>query len=790
MLLAALIPERFTSSAARRVCAAALVLFPLALVGGFLLLLRNTPPLPVTVNTNREMAIALGRALLIREGLPAQSWTAFCSAGTDNSLLSFANARAGRTKLWSVAPPIVITCTFQTPGKGDQAQVTVSMDGRIVGFDRKRFPVAGPMIPEGEARKLAMAALPPGVRFGAPSVETSATMRTYVFHSSAIPNADVKVEAAVQGDRVVSLQAKAEPDDDAPSDRSETAQTVLTVFGGLFVSVVVLFSIYRYISRSLQQEISHKRSLTVALLCAVFCMVCASNAVVQSEGAAVPFAFILLGFAVLGVIGGGLVAAAYGSGEGDIREAFPGKLTSLDTLLSGHVFSRNIGVSVLSGMACGGWLVFALGVLTTPFRSNTPFATSSMAAPFIPFWWLMPLVTMPLISLCYAAAGLLQPLAFLHRYMAKAGRWHMTILVVCAGLVSTLRVHSPSTGGFVVSTAIFVLALLLPFFLSDLFAALLCVGVLFSAVEMAGNLAAFPAFIGPYMIVRAISGLGTAIFAVLCVLRGREWSEEEVRPLYARHIAERKSLEAEVSAAREAQLRLLPESVPEFAGLNISAACVPAETVGGDFYDFFPLGDGRLGVFIAEGNKAGLAAALTIALAKGYLMQCVERFHEPVEILSRLETALATMFERESVATDFAFVAIDTAAGEVRYARTNSYPKVVVVSASGAAATERMVPVKGRGSPIAEGRARITPGDHVVLFTDGIGRRLAVSNRKPEDAAASLVAGSQQNTPDEIRQKFFASTKASLDPDDLTVIVIRMQTAAANEGTAAWEVVA
>jgi sigma-B regulation protein RsbU (phosphoserine phosphatase) len=351
-------------------------------------------------------------------------------------------------------------------------------------------------------------------------------------------------------------------------------------------------------------------------------------------------------------------------------------------------------------------------------------------------------------------------------------------------------VHAPSTGEFLLSSAVFVAALLVPFFLCDLFASLVCVAAVFSVTAMAGSLAAIPAFSGLYVAVQLTAMLLACAFAILCVARGKTWSEERVRPLYARHIAERKSLEAEVSAAREAQLRLLPEGTPEFAGLHISAVCVPAETVGGDFYDFFPLGDGRLGVFIAEGNTRGLAAALTIALAKGYLMQCVERFQEPVEILSRLETALASMFDRESVATDFAFAAIDTVRGEISYARTNSYPKVVVVSASGsAAASERMAPVKGRGSPIAEGRASLAPGDHVVLFTDGMGRRLAAGNRRPEDAAARLVADASSETALAIREKFFTATKASLEPDDLTVVVIRLQ-ALADTGTTALGVVA
>lgn len=788
-VLNALIPEHFTSPAARRAWSVALLLFPVALAAGLFLLLKNTPPLPVPVTVNRAEATSLAREFLIREGLPAGSWHTSCSSTTSNSQVAFANGKPNRIRIWNVAPPTYANCTVKAPGKGENAVVNISLDGRVVGYNLKSYVPSGPELPDESAKALATAQLPAGFQFGPPSIDRNKESRTFTFHSQSLPDADLKVEVVVAGKRVTAVTPTAEPDDSA-SGGPGAMQTFLTVCGGFYICVVVLFSIYRYASRTLQQEVSHKRSLTVALLCGGFCILCGFNAVVQTDAGTVPLVFIVLAFALLGVMGGALLAAAYGSGEGDVREAFPGKLTSLDTVLSGHALSRNTGASVLFGMACAGWLVLAMGLIGIPFRTGRPFATDAMLAPFIRLWWLMPLVVLPLMSLCYAAAGLLQPLAFLHRFVPKARRWHMPVLIVCAGLVTTLRVHARSTAEFVLSSAIFVIALLLPFFLRDLFAALVCVGMVFAAVDMSANLAAIPAFCWPGAVLLGSAVIIAASVSVLCVAHGKTWSEEQVRPLYACHIAERKSLEAEVSAAREAQLRLLPDSAPEFAGLNISAVCVPAETVGGDFYDFFPLGDGRLGVFIAEGNTRGLAAALTIALAKGYLMQCVERFHEPVEILSRLETALGAMFDRESVATDFAFASIDTVAGEVRYARTSSYPKVVVVSAQSAPASERMVLVKGRGSPIAEGRATLAPGDHVVLFTDGIGRRLAAGNRKPEDAAASLVSGVSEKTADEIRERFFTATKASLEPDDLTVVVIRVQALAAVEKTAMLGVVA
>ena len=106
---------------------------------------------------------------------------------------------------------------------------------------------------------------------------------------------------------------------------------------------------------------------------------------------------------------------------------------------------------------------------------------------------------------------------------------------------------------------------------------------------------------------------------------------------------------------------------------------------------------------------------------------------------------------------------------------------MVVVSGTSVVTSERLVAVTGRQSPISEGRARLVAGDHVILFTDGIGRRLALGNRRPEDAAAALVSrtkgqiAGEAGTAEQIGQRFFAASKTSLDPDDLTLVVIQIK---------------
>ncbi len=810
-ILSALLPDTIARSRnSRRVVAAALVLFPFALIAGFLLLVHDAPPTVVSVTTDRATAIRIAQEFLLEQEVRVDGFKVTTTYNTGDNVREFANERKARQRVWQVAPPIFGAIAFRNPKDAQSAQVFVSVDGKVIGFDWKALAPATPELTEAEAVSLASSHLPDGFRFGAPQVENEPgpdkrTIRAYTFHAPDIPDADLKTVVKVDGSKVTALRSTVTPDENAMSESKSWLQTAMTIAGSVFVCLVSLFSIYRYTSRTLQQEVSHSRSLLVSLLCGCFCVVLAFNAVLNGQTGPVPFAAIVAVFAVMGVIAGGVLAAAYGSGEGDVREAFPGKLTSLDALLTGNIFSTNVGAAVLLGMALAGWIVLALGICGIPFRIAEPQATQNMAGPMMQFAWIMPFVIYPLMSLALAAAGLLQPLAFLQRYV-KSRRVRVPVLLLSAVLLTALRVHSRSDLEFLLTSSILVAALLVPFFWLDLLATMVCLTAVFATIGIAGSYATSIALSGLSLQLHLLAGLGITAFGLLSLLRGKTVTEEQVRPLYAKHIAERKSLEAEVSAAREAQLRLLPDSVPDFPGLHISAACVPAETVGGDFYDFFPLGDGRLGIFIAEGNNQGLAAALNIALAKGYLMQCVERYRDPVEILTRLESALASIFEASGTANvsevaGFAFAVIDTTAGELRFARTGAYPKVVLVSESRGETPERMVPVKGRTDPMAEGRAFLSAGDHVVLFTDGIGRRMAQGNRKPEEFVTMLIrdfvsrqglwfASGRSDQADAIREHCFGSTRQSAEPDDLTLVVIHVRSDAQNETRLAWGVLA
>src|SRR4029453_1882496 len=84
--------------------------------------------------------------------------------------------------------------------------------------------------------------------------------------------------------------------------------------------------------------------------------------------------------------------------------------------------------------------------------------------------------------------------------------------------------------------------------------------------------------------------------------------------------AEKKRLEEELRIAREIQMSLLPARPLDVPGLGVTALCVPAREVGGDYYDLFPLPGDRLGVMIADVAGKGTSAALYMAELKGIVL--------------------------------------------------------------------------------------------------------------------------------------------------------------------------
>ena len=105
-------------------------------------------------------------------------------------------------------------------------------------------------------------------------------------------------------------------------------------------------------------------------------------------------------------------------------------------------------------------------------------------------------------------------------------------------------------------------------------------------------------------------------------------------------VRERERITQELRVARLIQQQFLPAGVPDIPGWRIGAYYRPAREVGGDFYDFLDLSDGRVAIVIGDVTDKGVPAALVMATTRGLLREIAHQVNEPAEVLRRVNERL------------------------------------------------------------------------------------------------------------------------------------------------------
>src|SRR6202034_568217 len=126
-------------------------------------------------------------------------------------------------------------------------------------------------------------------------------------------------------------------------------------------------------------------------------------------------------------------------------------------------------------------------------------------------------------------------------------------------------------------------------------------------------------------------------------------------------------LKAELDVARALQIAILPASFPARPGCDGAARMIPATTMGGDFYDFIELPDGRVGLVMADVSGKGVPAAFFMAVARTNLRDLAARYVEPGAWLKHTHEVLCTQNPMDLFVTVF-YAVFDTLTGVLCYA--------------------------------------------------------------------------------------------------------------------------
>jgi len=235
----------------------------------------------------------------------------------------------------------------------------------------------------------------------------------------------------------------------------------------------------------------------------------------------------------------------------------------------------------------------------------------------------------------------------------------------------------------------------------------------------------------------------------------------------------------EMELAHDLQLKLLPP-LEQFASYaEVAARCVPAESVGGDFYHLFRLPGNRLGVLIGDVSSHGFGAALIMALTMSAVAIHASEGDPPAEVLRRTHLALIDELETTEMYLTLFYGVIDPAEGTIAYANAG-HSHAWRVPADGPpqrlAVTDPPFGIIDR-SQYGEATAPWEGGrDLLFLFTDGLSDALERGEVEGEKMLVDEVARLRERTPEEIVARLFARVGeegATVPPDDRTALLVR-----------------
>ena len=187
---------------------------------------------------------------------------------------------------------------------------------------------------------------------------------------------------------------------------------------------------------------------------------------------------------------------------------------------------------------------------------------------------------------------------------------------------------------------------------------------------------------------------------------------------------EHEQVEQELQVARGIQQATLPREVPGVEGWQIDPFYRPAREVGGDFYDFHPLPEGRLGVVVGDATGKGVPAALVMSTTCGMLQlaaQTLDSF-SPSEVLERVNETLVARIPPNMFVTCF-YAILDPKSGSLSYA--NAGHTLPCCKRNNENQADELI---ARGMPLGlmpgmsyeEKETTLVPGDVVLLCTDGL----------------------------------------------------------------------
>lgn len=277
------------------------------------------------------------------------------------------------------------------------------------------------------------------------------------------------------------------------------------------------------------------------------------------------------------------------------------------------------------------------------------------------------------------------------------------------------------------------------------------------------------------------------------LLRARVGSSLEKKRLRDRERQRARRMQHDLEVGARIQRDFLPDALPQVPGYSLAARFEPAREVGGDFYDAFRLGDGRVALVLGDVCDKGVGAALFMALFRSLIRAVMgtQRMPSADDSLADLERRvlgvvaatndyIATTHGRTNMFATLFVGALDPASGHIVYVNGGHEPPRLVSAAGGVRA---MLPPTGPAVgmlpeiPFAAAHCTLAPGEALLVLSDGVTESRAPDGALLGDEAADALLAEPAADADALLDRFVAAVHAhaagDAAADDVTLLAIR-----------------
>ena len=217
-----------------------------------------------------------------------------------------------------------------------------------------------------------------------------------------------------------------------------------------------------------------------------------------------------------------------------------------------------------------------------------------------------------------------------------------------------------------------------------------------------------------------INGFSPERIRLLEALAGHIATAIENARMFRHERLENERMTKELDEAQAIQFGLFPGDCPKIDGFDITGVCVPCRAVGGDWYDYIPLADGRLGIVLADVSGKGMGAALLMSSARSILRLHARDGRSPGEVLSEVNQVLVDDFPSARFVT-LIYAIADPAAKTITFANAGHlHPILVDENGASFLGTDSGLPLGIMASEFAERVIPMKTGNRLFFYTDGV----------------------------------------------------------------------